>query len=118
MLRLSAFRMTMSIPVPLSYICQDLQPINEYPFQRLQGLARDLDCGVVTGVVTFSVDGVLRPALIGCTRILNASSRGVRLRTPHPPWQPKAIAFASSSEFKMDSDEPLVHPESRIHKPG
>jgi hypothetical protein len=66
-LRLPAFRMTMSIPVPLSYICQDLQPINERPFQRLQGLARDLDCGVVTGVVTFSVDGVLRPVLIGCT---------------------------------------------------
>jgi hypothetical protein len=56
MLRLPAFRVTTSIPVLLSYICQDLQPINELPFQRLQGVARDLDCGVVTGVVTFSVD--------------------------------------------------------------
>ena len=84
MLRLPAFRVTMSIPVPLSYICQDLQPINERPFQRLQGLARDLDCGVVTGVVTSSVDGVLRPALIGCNRVLNASNEGARLAIPHP----------------------------------
>lgn len=42
-------------------------------------LTRDFDLGVVTGVVTFSVDGVLRSVFIGCDRALNTSTGGARL---------------------------------------